>query len=203
MRPTMSLTAVTSTFVPFAILLSVALLAAEQSDTLDHSRMIYASWIALGFAAVALSLFVFPRTRAGQWELLTWTFALAAYLVHFYYAFGVKYGFGIARTYAAQGPVIATNNFLVTALWSFDVAAGWFARRDARWLAIERVCARALVLVTFVTAAVIIFDGFVRVLGVAMVIAIVSCIAARVLERLARRGAVRASGSISSDATVS
>jgi hypothetical protein len=199
-RPTISQTAVTATFVPFAVLLSVALLAAEQTETLDHTRLMVSTWVSLGFATVALSLFVFPRSRAGQYELLTWTLSFAAYLVHFYYAFGVKYGFSIARTYAGQGAVIATSNFALTALWTFDVAASWLARSEPRWLVIERAAARLYVFAVFVMSAVIIFGGFVRVLGIAMIAAVASCIAVRVFAGLARRGHATPTSSVATDA---
>jgi hypothetical protein len=183
-----SQTAVTFTFVPFAIALAIALLVPEQSDTLDHGRLIFASWVSLACSAVALCLFVFPSTRNGQYELLTWTLGFAAYLVHFYFAFGVKYGFSVPRTYAAQGVVIATSNFLLTALWTFDVAAGWAVRGVPRWQVIERAVVRALVFVTFVMSGVVIFSGPVRVLGIAMIAAIALCVAVRLADLFGRRG---------------
>jgi hypothetical protein len=202
MRPKLSQTAVTLTFVPFAILLSAALLAAEQSEALDHARLVYASWVSLAFATPALALFVFPRTRTSAYALLTWTFSLAAYLVHFYYAFGVTYHGSIAATYAGQGPIIATSNFTLTALWIVDVVTSWTIRRELRWLAALRLVARGLVLVTFVVSAVVIFDGFVRVLGSAMIVVIASCIAIRVIEFVRHRGGAPRSV-LSSDAAAS
>src|SRR5512140_1535849 len=188
MRPKLSQTAVTLTFVPFSLLLSAALAAAEQAEALDHARLVYASWVSLAFATPALSLFVFPRTRTGAYALLTWTFSLAAYLVHFYYAFGVNYHGNVAATYAGQGPIIATSNFLLTALWLLDVVTSWTVRRELRWLAALRLVARGLVLVPFVASAVILFDGFVRVLGSAMIAVIASCIAIRIIEFVRHRG---------------
>lgn len=199
-RPVISQTAVTFTFVPFAIALAIALLVPEQSDTLDHGRLMYASWVSLACSAVALCLFVFPSTRNGQYELLTWTFGFAAYLVHFYFAFGVKYGFSVPKTYAAQGAVIATNNFLLTALWTFDVAAGWGVRGVPRWQVLERVVVRALVLVTFVMSGVVIFGGPVRVLGIVMIAAIVLCVAVRLAEFLGRRGVAHPSEPLATEA---
>ncbi len=201
MRPKLSQTAVTLTFVPFAILLSAALLAAEQAEALDHARLVYASWVSLAFATPALALFVFPRTRTGAYALLTWTFSLAAYLVHFYYAFGVNYHGSVAATYAGQGPIIATSNFTLTALWIVDVVTSWTVRRELRWLAIERAVARGLVLVTFVSA-VIIFGGFVRVLGSAMIAIIASSITIRIIEFVRHRGGAPRSA-LAPDATAS
>lgn len=187
MRPSISQTAVTCTFVPFALLLSAALLAPERSDALDYGRLIYSIWVALAFAVPALCLFIFPRSRAEQYELLTWSFSFSAYLVHFYYAFGVTYGFSVARTYAGQGPVIATNNFLITTLWTFDVATSWVGLPSAQWIRVARVLARILVFSTFVASAVVIFGGFVRVLGVLLVSAIAVCISLRVIQVVRQR----------------
>jgi len=190
MRPKTTLTGITATFVPFAILLSAALLAAEQSSALDHARLLYTSWVSLAFAAVALCLFVFPKTREGELELLTWTFSFAAYLVHFWYAFGLLYHASFAETYEGQGPVIASSNFALTALWTVDVAAGWTAARDAAWHRVVRWIARVWVLVTFVASAVFIFSGFVNVLGIAMMVAVAACILVRIVDVVQRRGRV-------------
>jgi hypothetical protein len=201
MRPKISQTAVTFTFVPFALLLSAALLAAERTESLDHSRLIYSSWVSLTFATPAVCLFIFPRTRNGDWELLTWTFSFVAYLVHFYYAFGLTYGWSFAATYTGQGVVIATSNFALTALWTFDVLSSWFGRRDGRWRQVERAAARLLVVVTFVASAVVIFGGFVRVLGVAMIAAVALSVIVRVVEVLRRRATERHANPLASGAT--
>jgi hypothetical protein len=195
MRPTISQTAFAFTFVPFALLLSIALLAAEQADSLDHARLLYSSWVSLVFATPALCLYVFPRTRDGEYELLAWTFSYSAYLVHFYYAFGVTYGGSFARTYASQGPVIATSNFALTALWTFDVVANWAAPRNAKWHEAVRLAARTFAFTIFVVSAVVIFGGFVRVLGVTMIAAVACCLIVRVVtvlrERTQERGEAR------------
>jgi hypothetical protein len=194
--------ALASTFVPFALLLSAALLGAETADSLDHGRLLYSSWVSLVFAIPALCLFVFPTTRNGEYERLTWTFSYLAYLVHFYYAFGVTYDASFAKTYAGQGPVIATSNFTLTALWTFDVVASWRIREEHRWLAIERTVVRVLVFATFVMSAVVIFGGFVRVLGISMILAVAICVALRVLEVVRRRRAASDPGQLEADASV-
>jgi hypothetical protein len=182
MRKNIGRTALAITFVPFALLLSAALLAAEQAEGLDHARLIYTTWVSLTFAIPALALFVFPGTRRGPYELLTWTFSYAAYMVHFYYAFGLNYHFSVALTYAGQGPVIATSNLLVTALWTLDVAASWWFDAQPRWLDVLHVAIRTLVFVTFVASGVILFGGFVRVLGVTMIVVVSGAIAFRAVR---------------------
>ena len=61
---------------------------------------------------------------------------------------------------------------------------GTIAFQRGPWL---RLIAHGLVLVTFVSA-VIIFDGFVRVLGSAMIAVVASCIAIRIIEFVRHRG---------------
>src|SRR6266852_1222652 len=177
-----SQTAVTSTLVPFAVLLSSAVLAAERAEALDHSRLLYSSWVSLVLAIPALCLFVYPATRNSDYERLTWTWSYVAYLIHFYYAFGLTYGWSFARTYSSQGAAIATNNFLVTAIWTFDVATSWSVRRSYRWLEIERWVTRLFVFVTFVVSSVFIFHGFVRLLGISMMAAVILCVVARIVQ---------------------
>jgi hypothetical protein len=201
MRPRITQTALAFTFVPFALLLSAALLAAEQADSLDHARLLYSSWVSLVFATPALCLFLFPSTRNGEYELLAWTFSYFAYLVHFYYAFGVTYDFSVAKTYAGQGPVIATSNFALTALWTFDVAASWMAHQGARWREVVRTLARVFVFATFVASAVVIFGGFVRVLGIAMIAAVGISAVVRVAEVVrGQRGPVQGEARLAPDA---
>jgi hypothetical protein len=163
-------------------LLSAALLAAEAADSLDGARLIYTTWVSLTFAIPAFTLFVFPSTRRGPYELLTWSMSYAAYLVHFYYAFGVHYHFSIALTYAGQGPLIATSNLIVTALWTLDVAASWSLDGRRRWLDVLHVVIRTMVFVTFVASGVVLFGGFVRVLGVTMVAVVSGAVAIRAVR---------------------
>lgn len=194
-KPTVSLTAFTWVFVPFALCLSAALLAAEATETLNHHRMIYAIWVALAFATPALCLFVFPRHRDGEYEQLFWTCAFAAYAVHFFYSFGLQYHFSLVELYAGQGVMIATSNMLFTAIWVLDIALAWWGPRAARWVYVERVIARALFLIEVVTASIVIFNGFVRVIGWTMVTALVVSVATRWLVR-AQRPATRSAADL-------
>jgi hypothetical protein len=168
-RPSVSLHAFTATFVPFALLLSAALLAAETSDSLDHHRLVYTIWVSLALATPALTLFILPAHRDRDYVRLLWTFSYAAYLVHFYYSFGVQYHWSISELYQGQKPLIATSNLLLTAAWSFDAVAGWLFATPPIWLRIEQVATRAFLFVEAVVSSLVIFNGFVRVIGVLMV----------------------------------
>lgn len=173
----------TNVFVPFAILLSASLLAPEARQDVLHSRIIYTIWVSLGFLIPAVFFFFIPygRKREAYW-LLTWTAALVAYLVHFYYTFGVTFHWSLSEVYAKQGPVIATSNMLDTVWWTFDVVLAFFVA-DRKWIRVQRVLVHLYVPITFFVSAVLIKHGFVRGLGIAMTVALVVAIVARLVAR--------------------
>ncbi|HKU44182.1 MAG TPA: hypothetical protein VJR89_38740 [Polyangiales bacterium] len=168
----------TATFVPFALLLSAALLAAETTDSLEQHRLVYTIWVSLALSGPALALYVLPQHRDRDYTRLLWTFAYLAYLGHFYYAFGKHYHFSARELYAGQGALIATGNLLLTAAWSVDVVLSWCFQAVPRWLRIEQVATRIFYMVEVVASALVLFHGFVRVIG-AFVTALVaiSCLA--------------------------
>jgi len=165
---------VVHTFVPFAVLLVVAMWAAEATLELTRYRAIYAVWVSLVFAIPALHLFVRgdPSTGARSYWLLCWTFSYLAYLVHFSFAVFGLYGGSLAAMYAKQGPLIATSNLVVTVLWTADVVLAWVSDRRAPWIRAERVAAHAAVALTFFVSGVLIFGGFARVLGLLLTAAV-------------------------------
>ena len=162
----------TASFVPFALLLSAALLAAELAPELDHARMIYAIWATLVLAIPPLVL-SFGERRHGDYARLSWTFAFVAYLVHFYYSFGVQYHWSPANLYAGQGPAIATANLIFTALWSANVLVLWWTPRGHWWRVLDGAT-RVLFFAEVVMSSLVIFSGFVRVIGALLVASVVS-----------------------------
>lgn len=175
----------TATFVPFALLLSAALMGAEVSQTLVLTRVHTSSWVSLAFFTVAFCLYIWPgdSPRRRSWWLLAWTFALLAYLVHFGYSFfGVHHG-SLKDIWQSQRPLIAGSNFLVTLWWTADVVHGWL-RRDGRWRNIPRTLLHVLVFITFVVSSLVLFGGPVRFLGAAMTAAVAVALGARLLRRL-------------------
>lgn len=162
----------TASFVPFALLLAAALLAAERAPELDHARMIYAIWATVVLAVPPLVL-SFGERRDGAYARLSWTFAYLAYFVHFYYAFGVQYHWSAALLYAGQGPAIATTNLLFTVLWTADTVVLW-TKPGAGWGRVLHVATRLLFVAEVVMSTLVIFDGFVRVLGALLVASVLS-----------------------------
>jgi hypothetical protein len=173
---------VTATFVPFGLLLIAALMAAETALDLPFQRMIYSIWATMVLLIPALCLYILPtRTpaRTNYW-LLFWTFAYLLYLVHFYYAVIVHYHASIPEVFREQGVRIAGSNFLDTLWWGFDVLLAWTVTRDVKWIRIERMLLNIYLPVTFFVASVVIFKGFVNVLGYAMTAGVVICLIVRI-----------------------
>lgn len=173
-------------FIPFGLLLVLALMGAEMALDLPFQRMIYTVWVALVLVIPALCLYILPartQRRMNYW-LLFWTFAYIAYLFHFYYAVMVHYHASIPEVFQQQGIKIAGSNFVVTFLWGTDVLLAWFVHSDRKWIRIERVVASSFIPLVFFVASVVIFRGFVNVLGYAMTAAILICLIVRIHARL-------------------
>lgn len=201
-----TLTQFTLTFVPFALLLTAALMAAELPQILDNHRPIYTIeslvyyrtiftiWLTIAFMIPALFLFFMPgeSDQQNNYRLLCWTFGFVAFLIHFYYAVGVVFHGSLAEVYAKQGAVIATSNFLDLVWWSFDLILAWFVRSKAKWIKIQRIGAHIYIPLTFFVSAVVIKQGFVRALGIVMTIALVSSVVWRLVKRKQKRPATDA-----------
>jgi hypothetical protein len=177
----------TATFVPFGLMLVLALMGAENTLDLPFHRLIYSIWATMALLIPALCLYILPartQVRMNYW-LLLWTFAYLAYLVHFYYAVMVHYHASIPEVFREQGIRIAGSNFLVTFWWGLDVLLAWFVRADVKWIRIERLLVNIFIPFTFFVASVVIFKGFVNVLGYAMTVSIVICLIARIKAKFA------------------
>ncbi len=170
--PAFTLGAWTASFVPFALVLAAALLAAELAPELDHARMIYAIWATLVLAIPPLAM-SFGARRDGDYARLSWTFAYVAYLVHFYYAFGVQYQWSVSALYAGQGAAIATTNLVFTVLWTADVLTLWSMPHRAWWRVLDGAT-RVLFCAEVVMSTLVIFSGFVRVIGALLVASVLS-----------------------------
>jgi hypothetical protein len=175
---------VAATFVPFGVLLSLALMGAEVSQNLVMARVHTSSWVALAFFTVAFCLYVWrgESPRRKNWWLLAWTFALVSYLVHFGYSFvGVHHG-SLREVWTSQRPLIATSNFLVTFWWIADVAHAWL-RREGKWRGFARTAIHLLVFITFAVSSLVLFGGAVRVLGILMTLSVLLTLGMRLARR--------------------
>jgi hypothetical protein len=191
----------TTTFVPFALLLTAAMMVPEAPQILDHHRAVYtiealvyyriifSIWLTMAFLIPGEVLFFLPgdSERKRNYWLLCWTFGFLAYLVHFYYTVGVVFHGSLREVYAAQGMIIATSNLLVTAWWGFDLLLAWFVKSRAKWIKVQRTLAHLYIPLTFFISAVVIKRGFVRGLGIVMTVAILISIAWRLIRRRHKR----------------
>jgi hypothetical protein len=165
----------TLTFVPFALLMAVALVAPEAQQNIAHARAAYTIWLTMAFLIASLLLFFLPgesETKMNFW-LLCWTFGLLALIAHFYFTIAVIFHGSLREVYATQGAVIATSNFVDLVWWGLDVFLAWTITRPSTWITIERWGAHLYIPLTFFISAVIIKHGFVRGLGLLMTAALV------------------------------
>lgn len=182
LRRYVSLTEFTNTFVPFGILIILALMAAELTQNLVLFRAIYSIWVTIIFLVPAVCLYTLPgraKAKYNYW-LLLWTFGFLAYLVHFYYTVFVIFNASIAAVYAEQGVVVATSNFVVTLWWGLDVFLGWFFEPSTKIIAIQRLAAHIFIPFTFFVSAVLLKTGTARNLGIVMTGAILICLLVRI-----------------------
>jgi hypothetical protein len=118
-----SIRALATTFFLFSIMLFTANIYAEISNALVFYRTVITIWISIAFLIPAS--FLYLRGAENNWLQWLWTFALVAYLVHFYFAFGETHDFSIASVYAKQGWFTASYNFLITAMWIVFTVLMW------------------------------------------------------------------------------
>lgn len=176
-RYPISLVEFTVAFVPFAILLGFALLAAEPTVDLGYYRTVYTIWVTAALVTPALCAFVLPSDsprRRAIW-ILFWTFALCAYLVHLYYALFWVYQGSFDQFIAGQGWFAAVNNVIFTAWWLLDVLLAWFYRDDVRWVRIERIAAHWYIGLTFFASTVFLKHGFINVIGGLLTASVLIC----------------------------
>lgn len=171
----------TIAFVPFATLLATALLAGETTLNPGFYRTVFTIWVAAALVTPALCAFALPgeseRKRA-LWFLF-WNFSFVAYLVHMGYAVFAAYHGSWREFIEGQGVFPAIVNVVFTTLWALDLALAWLYHGNTRWLRVERVTTHIFVGLTFVASTVVLKRGFVNVIGIAMTLSILVCLAIR------------------------
>jgi hypothetical protein len=180
-------------FIPFALLVSAALLRPEVEEALLHGRIIYTIWVTILFMIPSMWLLLSGATAGGAlvyWRLC-WTTGLLAYWLHFYFTVGGVFHGSLAEVYAAQGPIIATSNLIDTAWWTLDVALAWFVTGPRRWISVQRIAVHGYVAGTFFVSAVVIKHGVVRGLGIVMTAAALVGAVVGVVRHLRARAATR------------
>jgi len=169
-----SFTEFTNTYVPFALLIALALLVPETTQNLDRYRTIFTIWATTILLIPALSLYLFSDASVAvynYWHLF-WTFSYVAFLFHFYWAVFVIFK-GVHGTFAGQGNLIAGTNFLLTAWWGTDVVLSWLVASCPTWLRWERAGATLFVFSIFaITTLVLRPTPITKALGLTLTIAV-------------------------------
>ena len=169
-----TLTSFANTFVPFALMMTAALIVPEALPDIAHYRAVFTIWVTMAFLIPALCLFFVPgdsEAKVNYW-LLCWTFGFLALVAHFYFTIAVIFHGSLREVYATQGPLIATSNFVDLGWWGLDLLLAWLVPTAPRWIQYERIGAHLYIPITFFISAVVIKHGFVRGLGIAMTVAL-------------------------------
>lgn len=177
------LPAVAAAILAFGLGIAVVTFGAVVAEDPQDFRARSSAVLALVLATPALTLYarrVFRRPL-GPWWASFWIAGALAYLAHFWWAFGLTFGSDVAAVYARQGSLVATSNFIVTALWTVDALLALIGL-NGRSVAALRLLTHALVLASFATAAVIFREGAIRFVGVISLV----CVAGGLLTRLER-----------------
>jgi hypothetical protein len=173
-QPGISLTQFTNTYVPFALLIVVALVLPETTPNPDRYRTIFTIWATIVLLIPALCLYAFSDVSDGihnYWHLF-WTFSYLAFLFHFYWAVFVIFK-GVHGTFVGQGNLIAATNFFLTAWWGTDVMLSWFVPSGPTWLRWERAGAHVFVFLIFAfTTLVLRPTAITKVLGLGLTVAV-------------------------------
>lgn len=172
--PGISLTQFTNAYVPFALLIVLALLLPETTQNLDRYRTIFTIWATILLLTPALCLYLFSDvsdSTYNYWHLF-WTFSYLAFLFHFVWAVFVIFK-GVQATFIGQGNWIAGTNFLLTLWWGTDVMLSWLITPCPLWVRWERAGAHLFVFLVFsITTLVLRPTPITKVLGIMLTIAV-------------------------------
>ena len=179
-RPTITLSVLTGTFVPFALLLFAANVWAELAPFPAHVRTATTIWIAMLFAgaALVLRLTAWSPVASGAFAL-AWSFGLAAMALHLFFAIVDLLGGDLTLFIERNGIAVTALNFGLVAWWAADVALLWSGVAGRRWMRLQGVALSIALLAMLVASSVILGDGIVRWLGVALVIAVAVAVVVR------------------------
>jgi len=176
-----------------AILIAIAFLAASATANVLFSQVLYTVRVTMVLFTITMCLYVLPHAstyRANDW-LLFWSASFLSYAIHVYYSFFKFFHGSIAEFYGAQGAFVATLNVITTVWWSFDMVVVWVTNVVPTWMRIQRTGIQVLIWVLFFLSTVILHavdqkQLFVIILGILQTVAILICLAIR-LVRLRQR----------------
>lgn len=192
-----SLAVLTSTLVPFGVLVAIAFLAAAHIQPLeppaylapvrilDWYRTIYTAWVTIILLTPALCLYVWrPSTPNGHnYWLLLWTCSYLAYLIHFYWALFVFFAGDLDEVF--NSPMVRSPrfNFFLTSWWSLDILLAWLVRSNPKWVTLQRAALHLVILVAFFVGSVVEGKGLGIGLGIVMTASVSFCLVWRLISR--------------------
>ncbi len=161
-------------FLVFALLLAASLLGGLATEDVEFGRTRHTLWATLVLLMPAAALYILGRPAWRSW----WGWSYAAYLGHFWYGFVEGFGGDVGAVYDQQGGLVATTNFVLTALWGVSVVLAWReqAPRGAAWI---HPAAMVLTLVSAFVSTVVLTEGIALALGVVLTLVVLVAIAIR------------------------
>lgn len=168
-----SLAEFANTFLAFGIILTAALLAAEFKPNLNLHRAIYLFWVSAVLFIPAIYLYILHGKSANKnnYWLLLWTFSFLAYLVHLFYEIFLVPD-NIKATFAIHGTAITTSELILALWWGLDTSLAWFSDSSATWIEKQRIGVHIYAGLSFLVGTLIGQQGFARILGIILAIAI-------------------------------
>ncbi len=184
------------------------------THTVVYYRVIFTIWVATLLVTVALCFYALRRPGGpSNYWVQFWTFSYAAYLLHFYWAAGVLFGWNFAEILGSPLGVnqdlekVVCNpvpDLILTVWWGLDVILAWFgppnfrgpdAKRDLPgWLLIERGALSLFTLTAFFGATVLAPKaGWVaHLLGAVLAVSVLTFYALRIALRPLEPGSLSA-----------
>jgi hypothetical protein len=204
----------TFTFVPFTVLLVIALLLPEVLSPggtpnlhwLDHAvglddpaarpvppgtpllallRAIFAIWLSTLLMIPAACLYILRgESEARRHYAVLWW--TFSYLAYLVHFYYTAFVIfgGVQGTFQNMRPWVASTNFFLTGWWTLDVLIAWLANPDRAWVRWERGLALTFIVFVFVVTELFLRPTLIRYLGAALVALVILC----VLIRLSRTG---------------
>jgi hypothetical protein len=113
----------------FAAGTAAAVFGAFASDNVDFGRARFTVWtcLILGAWATAIVIVRAPHLRDTSW-MHWWIAGLIAYLIHLWFGFGVIFDWSLTAVFEGQGPIVASANFGLLALWILSAALALLRR---------------------------------------------------------------------------
>jgi len=168
-------------FLPWGVLVVVALMWPETTQSLDLNRTKATIWATTVLLIPALMLFPYRSAskRVANLAHLYWTFAYLMFLLHAWWAIFVIFH-GIRDTFVQMGTLIASANFLLLVWWGLDVLLLWIVRGTTPRTERFQWATRIFTFLVFALTLAVLRGGSERWLGYALI----ALVAAAVLVRL-------------------